>query len=353
MTSVIQTDELLSLMNLFRQFAPGDMAQKYMDGFSKIRPWVFPGNLLLGMSDFLSSSDYTRPTIRDPECWNRLFTDIKTRFKRVKNQLANRTALSLELKEAIRYADQYCDFLEKSLKEGRTELFHVLERWGVNTLRLLSLMIQDNLFIAGAGPIGLITAYFLKTSIPSLKIVVYEKRPDYVRDYHVLLTEDSFDSLPHEIQAAVWGTGKYGCYVLPPPIDAKGYCYINPPHNTEVPARFYSGWYPDMFFDVHPRTGKRTIKKLMSIPIRVFESKMYELIRRRFPDVTFIRPRSGDPSDRIQIRNSNSDDVNGFNRMEFLTQDGQLIAKNVFNNNFMYNYYIDEKQICAGNPSGK
>lgn len=348
MTSVLQTDELLSLMNNFSRFAPQNITQSYFDEFSKIQyPWVFPGKLLGGMSNYF---DNQRPTVRNPECWNKLFTDIISRFTRLKNELKNRTGLHPELKHALEHAEKYTTFLDESLRSGRIELFPVLERWGVNTLHTLSLMIKDNVLIAGAGPIGLITVYFLKMSIPSLKIVVTDIRAEYTRDYHVLLSEDSFDSLPYEIQTAIWGAGKYGCYVLPPPIDANGYCFLNPPNQTEIPGHLYAGWYPDNMFDVNHRTGKKTLKKLMSIPIRVFEKNMYDLIRRRFPDVSFIKPRSDQPEDKIVPHvPATGTSSNGFNRIEFWTNNNKLIAKNVFSNDFMYNFYIDASGASPDN----
>lgn len=275
---------------------------------------------------------------RDDECWHKLFTDIMNRFTRVKEQLVGRTTLSPEAKNILSHADEYYDFLVKGLQSGRAELYPVLQERGISILKTMSSVFRDNVFIVGAGPVGLIMTYFLKMSMPFLKIVVYDNRPEYTRDYHVMLTEDSFDSLPHEMQSAIWGAGRLGCYILPPPIDANGYCFLNPPDiGTEIPGHLYSGWYPDDTFDVNSRTGKRSLKKLMSVPIKVFENNLYSLIQRQFPDVTFIKPRSHKFEDQIIQRRDPDSTWSG----EFWTNDGKLIAKDVFSTDFINNFYID------------
>jgi hypothetical protein len=341
MTLVFQT-ELLNLLNTFKHFAPHDLYNEYFNEFKSIteaRADVFPENLLNGISLYLDSTDFQRShVIRDNADWNKFFTDIMIRFNTIKKLQTDRTALSQKLKDALTQADKFVIFLKKCLQEHRSELFPSLERWSVNALNNLSHLIKDNVLIMGAGPIGLITAYFMKKSMgPFLNITVYDKRPDYNRDYHLLITEDTFDSLPHQIKSAVWGAGGSGCYILPPPIDAKGYCFINPPNNIQVPPHLFLNWYPDELFDtLDHRTGnKKVIKKLMSIPIKVFETKMYELIRSQFPDVNFIK------QSYLNIKPSLNDGVNGFNRLEFKDADGNVVAKELFTNDFMHNFYID------------
>ena len=311
--------ELLTLLNLFKQYSPIGIYQDYYNAFNRINvPWYFPGKLLFAISDTLHNK---RVIIKldDPSSWQDLFDDLCTRFKTVRSHLQDRKDLSSSLKSALEHTTEYCQTVTKAIANERHELFQFLARWGINCLEELNNMINDNLLICGAGPIGLITTYFIQKNIPNLNTVLVEKRKKYDRNYHLLLTEDTFNTLPLELKQSIWGYSKYGCYVLPPPIDAKGYCFINPPVDVQVPDRFSSMVYSNDYFNIDSLTGKRTFKRLMSIPISVLETAMEELIKVKYPQVKIIKP---------------SDDTVEFNCANKFA--------NLFNNkDAIYNYIID------------
>jgi len=277
------------------------------------------------------------PQVRDPACWHNLFTDLRHRLNLIYDNLHPRAnSLSEPLQIALNGIKDYLHTLDTVIKEGRTDLYPILERWGVNCLATLAEIIHDNLLIMGAGPVGLTTAYFLKMTVPSLKVVLLEKRAEYTRGYSVLLKEEVFETLPPEIQKAVWSSQSgFGCYVLPPPIDAKGYCFINPPHDLLVPHQYYTAWFPDEYFDVDPLTGHKTIKRFMTIPVAVFETAMAELLTSRFPDVQIVHT-----GQNASERYNSDPQLKGLNRLE-IWEDNQKKAGPMFNNDYMYNYVVD------------
>jgi 2-polyprenyl-6-methoxyphenol hydroxylase-like FAD-dependent oxidoreductase len=338
------SNELFLLLNLFQNYAPANIYQDYFNAFSRISeyPWYFPGDLLFGISDALRVKK-VEINIGNPESWEDLFNDLSSRFKTVKSQLNTRKdSLSQRLQHVLVHIDNYLIHLEHVLSDNRRELFKTMAQWGIKCLEQLSSMIKDNLLIMGGGPVGLMTAYFLQKNIPSFKTVVLELRPKYTRDYHVLLTEDTFETLPLEIKQGLWGRGRFGCYILPPPIDAKGFCYINPPRDVEVPSHFASTLYPNEFFDINPVTSRRTFKKLMSIPIGVFETAMEELLRVKYPEIKIIKPKSESESDMYDIDNTAFPKNFGLNKISIVNnQTRTVLHQNLFTNDAMYNFIVD------------
>lgn len=331
--------ELLSLLNLFQPQVPPGIYQDYYNAFSRINnSWYFPGNLLFAISDTLHNKRVVMQ-LDEPGSWKDLFDDICQRFKNVESQLKLNNGISQRLKSALDHTNEYCQSVYKALADGRQELFQFLAKWGINCLENLNNIINDNLLILGGGPVGLVTAYFLQKSIPNFKTVLVEKRPKYTRTYQLFLAEDTFDTLPYEIQKGLWGYGRYGCYILPPPIDAKGYCFINPPIDTQVPDHYYSAIYDNEFFDIDSLTGRRTFKRLMSIPIGVFENAMEELLRIKYPQIKIIKPRT---DTEYNIVENNDTSARGLNSYVVKDETGTIVEKNLFrNNDAMYNYIID------------
>lgn len=338
------SNELILLLNLFQNYSPANIYQDYLNAFSRISeyPWYFPGDLLFGISDALRAKN-VEINLGNPESWEDLFDDLSSRFKTVKSQLDKRKeTLSHRLQHVLVHIDNYLIHLQRVLADDRRELFKTMAQWGISCLEQLSSMVKDNLIIMGGGPVGLMTAYFLQKNIPSFKTVVLELRPRYTRDYHVLLTEDTFETLPLEIKQGLWGRGRFGCYILPPPIDAKGFCYINPPRDVEVPSHFYSNWYPNEYFDINPVTGRRTFKKLMSIPIGVFETAMEELLRIKYPEIKIIKPKSESESDMYDIKKDAFPKNFGLNKIGIINKQTQTILhQNLFTNDAMYNFIVD------------
>jgi hypothetical protein len=331
--------ELLSLLNIFQHYTTPTIYQDYYNAFNRISsPWYFPSNILSAISNTLRVKKVIID-IDDPDSWKDLFDDLCTRFKTVRTALNSNTGLSSRIKSALEHTENYCKFVHQALEEDRSELFQFLARWGINCLESLSSMIDDNLLIKGGGPTGLITAYFLHKSIPNLKIVLVEKRKKYTRNYQIMLNEDTFDTLPYEIKQSFWGYGTHGCYVLPPPIDAKGYCFINPPGNLEVPNHYYSSTYPNEYFNVNSLTGRRTFKKLMTIPIGVFENAMEELIRIKYPEIKIIRPT--EDNDEYTIHETPDSEARGLNKYCVKNKSGKIVSQNLFSNDAMYNYIVD------------
>ena len=85
--------------------------------------------------------------------------------------------------------------------------------------------IDVDTLIIGAGPVGLMMAIKLRNSGHTVALI--EKRFGFTRKQIIIIDEVFYKALPKNVEKALFGSDTHGCYVLPPPQDWDGICYLN------------------------------------------------------------------------------------------------------------------------------
>ena len=95
---------------------------------------------------------------------------------------------------------------------------------------------NDQVFILGAGPVGLTLAAKLLENYSDIDVTIGEKRAQYTRQHVLLIQPDAFKLLPNEVKRELRSEG---CAVKPPPVN-KGRCWKSTSTGMwSIPTKIY------------------------------------------------------------------------------------------------------------------